>query len=131
MMEDPKLISNMLQEIDPVEKEFVRLSMGIALQAKLALKKSGMTQADFAVSLGKKESEVSRWFGGMHNLTLYSIARLHVALGHPVFNLETPSLRQGVSIKCVGEVNQTFLSPAKDLTMVWSNKSDTHDSIAA
>lgn len=93
MTKKPSLISDYAREIDPVEREFVRLAREIALKAKQTMTDKGMKQGEFAALLGKKESEVSRLFAGMQNLTLYSIARLHVALGDKLFDVKLPRLR--------------------------------------
>ena len=59
---------------------FVSMNMDISEQVMKYLKEKGWTQKDFAKALGKTESEVSKWLGGMHNLTLKSIAKMAAVL---------------------------------------------------
>ena len=47
----------------------------------------GMTQKDLAQAMDKRESEVSRWLAGEHNLTLKSIAKLEAALGMEIITV--------------------------------------------
>jgi len=60
------------------------MSMAIAHYVFQQLEDKKMSQKDLAVAMEKTEAEVSKWLGGMHNLTLRSIAKLQVALGEAV-----------------------------------------------
>lgn len=57
----------------------------IAEKIDAALKAKGITKRQFARSMGKSESEVSRWLTGRHNFTLSTIAKIEVALGERLF----------------------------------------------
>ena len=48
------------------------------------LEQRGLTQRDFAALLGKKESEVSRWFSGRFNISRQSQEKIETVLGVPV-----------------------------------------------
>ncbi|MEM9917872.1 MAG: helix-turn-helix transcriptional regulator [Bacteroidota bacterium] len=72
---------------DQIEKEvpkyleiFASKSLDIIEQIHLSLAESGMTQKDLASSLGKSESEISKWLSGGHNITLKTIAKIEDAL---------------------------------------------------
>lgn len=68
-------------EAMPVEdKIFVDKSVEIAEYVFQLIEEKGMKQKDLAEKMGKTEAEVSRILGGMHNLTLRSIAKLEAAL---------------------------------------------------
>lgn len=75
-----KIINEALEDITPEDMEKTRMSLDIAVRLHDILDEKGMTQKDLAALMGKKESEVSRWLTGMHNFTMKSIAKLHVAL---------------------------------------------------
>ena len=72
------------QAIDsmPLEsKIFIDKSMSIADRICNELKKQGLTQREFAVKMGKYESEISRMVSGTHNITLRMIAKAEAVLG--------------------------------------------------
>ena len=127
-MNDPKIISKTVKEIDPVEREFVQLSMGLAMKAKLALRDMGKTQGELAKELGKRESEVSRWFSGTHNLTLYSLAKLHVALGRKLFDIDILFLRPEETPTVVNTKEPTNVPMLK---VVWPRTTPTGKPSAA
>jgi transcriptional regulator with XRE-family HTH domain len=58
--------------------------MGLAVKIAEALKARGLTNQEFALMMGKKPSDVSRWLSGTHNFTtetLWEIERvLHIQL---------------------------------------------------
>lgn len=55
---------------------FVGMSLSISDQIVHYLKEKGWTQKELAISLGKNESEISKWLTGTHNFTLKSIAKI-------------------------------------------------------
>lgn len=67
--------------IEPVTERFVTLSMEVSERIMRILEEKGMTQRDLAKLLSKKDSEISKWLVGNHNLTLKTIAAIEVALG--------------------------------------------------
>lgn len=60
---------------------FVRHSLEIAYFVQSELERQGRTQKELAAAIGKKESEVSKWLSGIHNLTLQSLSLLEAGLG--------------------------------------------------
>lgn len=78
--ESNKIINEALENITPEDMERTRMSLDIAERLHDILDEKGMTQKDLAKLMGKNESEISRWLTGMHNFTMKSIAKLHVAL---------------------------------------------------
>ena len=66
-------------------KIFVAKVYDLAEQVDAVLAERHLTRRDLARLLGKTDSEVSKWFGGLHNLTLESIAKLEAALGVDLF----------------------------------------------
>ena len=51
------------------------------------LKEKGMDQVTLAKSLGKYESEVSKWLAGEHNFTLQSLFKIEAVLGEDVIRI--------------------------------------------
>lgn len=66
------------------------IEKNLAITAKVAaiLEERNISQKEFAKSLNKKPSEVSKWLTGLHNLTLKSITKMEVALGVDLINIE-------------------------------------------
>jgi len=60
---------------------FVRHSLEISYFVQSELERQGRTQKELAAAIGKKESEVSKWLSGIHNLTLQSLSLLEAGLG--------------------------------------------------
>jgi len=85
MKTDEDLYREAMDNVPPDSLEFADLSFAIIDRVHGIMERTpGMTQKMLAAKLGKKESEISRWLGGMHNLTLRNLARLNVALGAKV-----------------------------------------------
>lgn len=85
MKSDEDLYREAMDNVPPDSLEFADLSFAIIDRVHGIMERTpGMTQKKLAAKLGKKESEISRWLGGMHNLTLRNLARLNVALGAKV-----------------------------------------------
>lgn len=79
-----QLLHDCLSRIpESVRNEF-NLSFAIAERIDSLLKKKGMSQKDLALKMGKRESEVSRWLTGRHNLTTRTIARISEVLGEEI-----------------------------------------------
>lgn len=85
MKTDQDLYREAMDNVPPDSLEFADLSFAIIDRVHGIMERTpGMNQKMLAAKLGKKESEISRWLGGMHNLTLRNLARLNVALGSKV-----------------------------------------------
>ena len=84
-------LSNKLQDrLAKIRKEdalFVKHSLAIAYFVQSELERQGRTQKDLAAAIGKKESEVSKWLSGIHNLTLHSLSLLEVGLGVSILHI--------------------------------------------
>ncbi len=57
-------------------KNYVRLSSDISTFINSILRRNKLSQRDLSNSLGKNESEVSKWLSGSHNFTLKSLAKI-------------------------------------------------------
>jgi transcriptional regulator with XRE-family HTH domain len=58
-----------------------RMMMSIAAQIADLIDEKFNSRREFADSLGKKESEVSKWLSGNHNFTLKSLSKIEEKLG--------------------------------------------------
>ena len=65
----------------------VEWSFSISDKIDARLKELGMSQKDFARSMGKTEAEVSRWLGGTHNFTLKTLAKISYVLGEDMIHI--------------------------------------------
>ena len=72
-------------------KKQMELSVSIANRIYEILEVKGMTQKDFALLMGKTETEVSRWLSGTHNMTMSTIAKISTALGEDIIAPAQPA----------------------------------------
>lgn len=68
----------------PEHKIFVNKSLAIIDQINTIMDRKGWSQKRLATELGKHESEISKWFSGMHNFTLETISKVEAALDHEI-----------------------------------------------
>lgn len=86
MRQMKKMITNdtfrqCLASVPEEQERNFELSFAIAERIDAVLKANGLTQKSFAQTLGKRESEISKWLTGRHNFTLETIAKIESALG--------------------------------------------------
>ena len=79
-MRSSKIIQELRSKITPENERFISKNLDISREVYSILKDKNLTQKDFANKLGKKESEVSKWLSGLHNLTLKSIIKMETIL---------------------------------------------------
>ena len=65
-------------------KRNIDKNLAIANRIIEILRGQGKTQRDLARTLGKSESEISKWLTGLHNLELRTIYKIEMALGEDV-----------------------------------------------
>lgn len=85
-----KLFDKALSTVSKDVSRYVDKSFEIANQIHYILSEKGITQRDLAKRLGKKESEVSKWLSGMHNLTMKTITKIEIALGEEIILVKKP-----------------------------------------
>ena len=66
----------MVAEVPADVKIEVDLSFAIADRIDTLIKKKGLTKKEFADSIGKRPSEVTKWLSGQHNFTIRTLAML-------------------------------------------------------
>ncbi len=82
-----KYFRKALERIPDETKVFVRTYAHILKRIDYLLQIKGYKQKDLAQRLDKRESEISKWLNGEHNLTLRTVAKLEVALGEPILKV--------------------------------------------
>ena len=70
----------MVTEIPADVKIEVNLSFAIADRIHALIKKKGLTKKEFADSIGKRPSEVTKWLSGQHSFTIRTLAMLSASL---------------------------------------------------
>ena len=86
-MKTNDILQQIRDEMDPVMKKRMELSVEIANHVFSLLEEKGMSQKDLAKKMGKSETEVSRWLSGMHNMTIGTIAKLAIALEDDIIEI--------------------------------------------
>ena len=66
----------MVAEVPADVKIEVDLSFAIADRIDALIKKKGLTKKEFADSIGKRPSEVTKWLSGQHKFTIRTLAML-------------------------------------------------------
>lgn len=82
------LIEGLSATVSPEEQEQTDYKMKIAAKIYRAIKDRNMTQTQFAESLGKQVSMVSRWLSGTHNFTTDTLVDIQRVLGISLLNAE-------------------------------------------
>ena len=86
-MKTNRIMDEIRSTISPEMKLQMELSVAIANRIYDILEAKKMSQKDFALLMGKTETEVSRWLSGTHNLTMATICKISAALGEDVIQV--------------------------------------------
>lgn len=82
MNEENNIIDSWLDQHGDGETDlFIDKNIAIVDRVVCSLKEKGISKQDFAAMMEIEPSELSKWLGGMHNLTLKSIIKMEYALG--------------------------------------------------
>lgn len=84
----------MVVEIPPQVKNEVDLSFAIADEIALLMKERGLSKKQFAESLGKRPSEITKWLSGQHNFTIRTLSLLSAFFGKPLVVI--PSQKESI-----------------------------------
>jgi transcriptional regulator with XRE-family HTH domain len=79
--EDFKFFGEKNESLD----NYVDKSMEIVDRINVLLAQSDLSKKDLADKMNKSQSEISKWFNGVHNFTIKTLAKLEVAFGEPIF----------------------------------------------
>jgi ribosome-binding protein aMBF1 (putative translation factor) len=89
-----KVIDRYRDRVKPENKIYIRKNLQISERVSELLEEKGWSQKEFARRLGKKESEVSKWLSGLHNLTLKSITKMEAVLEEDI--IQAPVLAREI-----------------------------------
>jgi transcriptional regulator with XRE-family HTH domain len=94
-----QLIKELSDAITPQEQEQTDYKMKLAAKIYKAMKALGMTQTQFAESMKKPISLISRWMSGTHNFTVDTLVDIQRILGVSLLNVETTNSYAQVNFK--------------------------------
>jgi len=93
------LINELSGAITPQEQEQTDYKMKLAAKIYKAMKALDMTQTQFAESMKKPVSLISRWMSGTHNFTVDTLVDIQRILGISLLNVETTNSYAQVNFK--------------------------------
>jgi transcriptional regulator with XRE-family HTH domain len=93
--EKSTIIEDFMKTISPETRRSVHKKMEIAVRIEEAMLAKGWTQKEFALRLGKRESEISKWLSGKQNFTVESLCMIEEALGCDI--VQIPGSEQAIS----------------------------------
>jgi transcriptional regulator with XRE-family HTH domain len=93
------LIKELSDAITPQEQEQTGYKMKLAAKIYQAMKSLGMTQTQFAESMNKPISLISRWMSGTHNFTVDTLIDIQRILDISLLNVETTNSYAQVNFK--------------------------------
>ncbi|MBO5406100.1 MAG: helix-turn-helix transcriptional regulator [Bacteroidales bacterium] len=96
-------------------------SFAIAAHINEILERKGWNKTDFAVAMGKKNAEISKWMSGQHNFTIATIAKIESVLGEDIIAVKKyrkPIVRYNhmpeSKSQFVSDIKTKYISKGKD-----------------
>jgi transcriptional regulator with XRE-family HTH domain len=86
-MSDFKFIEERRKIIPEETKVFAKMSLDILERIEEIMELQNLSYKDLANSLGKSQSEISKWIRGTQNFTISTLAKLQVALKDEIINI--------------------------------------------
>ena len=106
----------MVAEIPTDAKIELDLSFAIADRIDKLIKKRGLTKKEFAASIGKRPSEVTKWLSGQHNFTIRTIAMISAYFGEPlILPIKSSSLEKTEYILSSPEIMKIIKQGEEDI----------------
>lgn len=84
MKKNQDSLGNLIGEMPAEVQIRTKLSVSIANKIESLIRREGMTKKQFADSMGKRPSEITKWLSGEHNFTIATLARLNAFFGEPI-----------------------------------------------
>lgn len=81
-------ISNILNAVDPVEKNRLRYRMKLAAKIDDARRKRNLSKAQFAEVMNKRPSEITKWLSGTHNFTTDTLFEIQHSLDIELLDID-------------------------------------------
>lgn len=91
-----RLVSELINEITPVEKTQANTKMTLAARLDDLIATKGLGKKEFAEKVNKNPSEITKWLSGTHNFTIDTLVEIAVALDISVSDLLAPKKIQVV-----------------------------------
>lgn len=81
-------LKDIFNEIPQEKREETRLSFAISNRLDFLMKEKGLNKRQFALAIGKRPNEITRWLSGEHNFTIGTIALISTFFGKPIISVE-------------------------------------------
>jgi hypothetical protein len=94
-----KLIQELSDTVTPQEQEQTDYKMKLAFKIYMTMKSIGMTQTQFAESMGKPLSLISRWMSGTHNFTVDTLIDIQRVLSISLLDVGTKKSQAEVNFE--------------------------------
>jgi len=103
-------------------REWLRLSQDIALAVHYHIRKSGMTQKEFAARMNVSAAYVGKLLKGNENLTLETICKIQQAIGERVISVPKPYVNISLTLPAYSSQPLHKFSPAAAKSERYSEK---------
>lgn len=80
--------NQIVASIPPSIRAEVDLEMSISTRIYELMTQRGLSKAEFARSIGKRQCEVTKWLSGQHNFTIATLAMLSTFFGQPIITVQ-------------------------------------------
>lgn len=92
MKRTSKTLEEMLGPIPANVQAEVDLSFEISDRIDALMRQKGLSKKQFAESLGRRPSEITKWLSGQHNFTIATLAMLSSFFGQPIITVSQNQL---------------------------------------
>lgn len=79
-----KMVANVPADIQAE----INISFEISNKIDSLMRARGLSKKQFADSLGRRPSEVTKWLSGQHNFTVATLAMLSTFFGQPIITVQ-------------------------------------------
>lgn len=87
MKNDNDTLQQLLDGMSPELQLRTKLSVAIANRIEALMRAEGLSKKQFAESLGRRPSEISKWLSGEHNFTIATLSKLGAFFGQPIITV--------------------------------------------
>lgn len=77
----------MLREVPQEIRAEVDMEFDVSARINDLMNRRGLSKAEFARAIGRRQSEVSQWLSGQYNFSLRTIALLSAFFGEPLLRV--------------------------------------------
>ena len=69
-----------------IHKE-VEMEIAVSNRIYELMTQKGLSKAEFAIAIGKRPCEITKWLSGQHNFTLATLGMLSAFFGEPIISV--------------------------------------------